>query len=216
MTALSLENLEIAQGDRVLVRQTVTVAAGEVLTIMGPSGSGKSTLLNAILGTLAPEFRCAGDIRLEERSLIGVPLRQRRVGVMFQDSLLFPHLSVGANLAFALPADVKGRAARATRVAEALEQAGLAEFADRDPETLSGGQKARVALMRTLLAEPRLLLLDEPFSKLDTDRRAQLRSFVFQRIIDRGIPALLVTHDVEDARAAGGAVVSPLGEALAV
>ncbi|MEH6773813.1 MAG: ATP-binding cassette domain-containing protein, partial [Cereibacter changlensis] len=124
--------------------------------------------------------------------------------------VLFPHLSVGGNLGFALPPGLRG-AARRARIAAALEQAGLPGFADRDPATLSGGQRARVALFRTLLAEPCALLLDEPFSRLDADLREQIRSFVLDRARDRGLPVILVTHDAEDARAAGGSVISPMG-----
>ena len=211
---LTLDHLTITLGPRRLVALTLTIAAGEVATIMGPSGSGKSTALAAITGTLAPEFTRTGRILLNGNDISHEPTRRRGVGLMFQDPVLFPHLSVGGNLAFALPAHVRGRAARQARIEEALTSAGLAGHADRDPATLSGGQKARVALLRTLLAEPKALLLDEPFSRLDADLRAQIRAFTFDRARQAGIPTLLVTHDAEDARAAGGPVLSPLGETL--
>jgi putative thiamine transport system ATP-binding protein len=131
----------------------------------------------------------------------------RRVGIQFQDDLLFPHLSVGGNLAFGLGARVRGREARRKCVEAALAEADLAGFADRDPATLSGGQRARVALMRTLLAEPRALLLDEPFNKLDAQLRDDVRRFVFDHARERELPVLLVTHDEADARAAGGRVL---------
>ena len=121
--------------------------------------------------------------------------------------MLFPHLSVGDNLAFALPRAVRPRGARRARVAAALREADLEGFAERDPATLSGGQRARVALMRTLLAEPRALLLDEPFSKLDLDLRERVRRFVFDHARDLALPTLLVAHDPADAEAAGGRVV---------
>jgi putative thiamine transport system ATP-binding protein len=132
---------------------------------------------------------------------------------MFQDDVLFPHLSVGGNLAFAIPPQIK-RAERRARIEAALAAADLAGFGHRDPATLSGGQRARVALMRMLLAQPCALLLDEPFSRLDADLRAQIRGFVLDKLRAEGLPALLVTHDAEDARAAGGRVVSPLGQPL--
>ena len=200
---LTLDHLTITLGPRRLVALTLTIKAGEVATIMGPSGSGKSTALAAITGTLAPDFTRTGRILLNGNDISDEPTRRRGIGLMFQDPVLFPHLSVGGNLAFALPAHVRGRATRQARIEEALTSAGLEGHANRDPATLSGGQKARVALLRTLLAEPKALLLDEPFSRLDADRARQA-----------GIPTLLVTHDAEDARAAGGPVLSPLGETL--
>jgi putative thiamine transport system ATP-binding protein len=209
---LRLEHLTITLGDRRLVDLDECIAPGEILTVMGPSGSGKSTLLSVLIGEHDPGFAVAGRVVLEGRDLQGMGPQARRIGLLFQDDLLFPHLSVGENLAFALPASVKGRAAREARIAAALEAADLGGFATRDPATLSGGQRARVALMRCLLSAPRALLLDEPFSRLDADLRRQMREFVFGRVRAEGIPAILVTHDLEDALAAGGKVISPLGE----
>lgn len=186
---------------------SAVVSPGAVLSVMGPSGVGKSTLLDAIGGHLAPEFWATGRIELNGRDLTVLPAERRRVGLMFQDTHLFPHLSVGDNLAFGLARSVKGRAARREAVEAALLQAGLAGFHDRDPATLSGGQRARAALMRALLAEPGALLLDEPFARLDSALRADLRAFVFGHLKDRRIPALMVTHDESDAVAAGGDVL---------
>ena len=211
---LHLQELRIKLDQRVLVDLTLTIPAGTIVTIMGPSGVGKSTLLAAVTGTLSPNFSMSGRITLDNKDISEVPTRRRGVGILFQDAVLFPHLSVGGNLAFGLPPQVKGRAARQARIDDALSSAGLEGFADRDPATLSGGQKARVALLRTLLAEPAALLLDEPFSRLDSDLRAQIRAFTFDCALQAGLPGLLVTHDAEDARAAGGPVMSPLGEIL--
>lgn len=186
---------------------TLSVAAGSVATLMGPSGIGKSTLLDAIGGHLAHGFNIGGRVCLDGTDLLALPAERRRVGILFQDALLFPHLSVGENLAFGLSAGVRGRSARQEVVNRALEQAGLAGFGDRDPATLSGGQKARAALMRTLLSEPAALLLDEPFSKLDSELRADLRRFIFDHIRERNIPTLMVTHDRGDADAAEGIVI---------
>lgn len=183
------------------------VAPGAVLSVMGPSGVGKSTLLDAIGGHLAADFRVTGRIELNGRDLTRLPAERRRVGLMFQDAHLFPHLSVGDNLSFGLARSVVGRAARRAAVEAALMQAGLAGFHDRDPATLSGGQRARAALMRALLAEPEALLLDEPFARLDSALRADLRAFVFGHLKERRIPALMVTHDESDAVAAGGDVL---------
>ncbi len=211
MTGLVLDRLTVRRGGVPVVALDLSVRPGEVLTVMGPSGSGKSTALAAILGTLDPSFERTGSIRLDGIDVTDLPTRARRIGLLFQDDVLFPHLSVGGNLAFALPPERRGRAARRAAVEEALDKADLRGFADRDPATLSGGQRARVALMRTLLAEPRALLLDEPFARLDTDLRGRIRDFVLDRIRAEGLPAILVTHDHEDARAAGGRIVDPTG-----
>jgi putative thiamine transport system ATP-binding protein len=185
---------------------SLRVEPGEVATLMGPSGIGKSTLLDAIGGHLAHGFKVSGRVELNGRDVLTQPAEARRIGVLFQDAMLFPHLSVGDNLAFGLAQSVRG-AARSTAVEEALDQAGLAGFATRDPATLSGGQRARAALMRALLAKPEALLLDEPFSRLDAELRAEIRGFVFEHLRVRKIPGLLVTHDTSDAEAAAGAVV---------
>ncbi|MBN2906960.1 MAG: ATP-binding cassette domain-containing protein [Rhodobacteraceae bacterium] len=204
---LQLAGLRISRGGAALVQLEAHVRPGEVLSVMGPSGVGKSTLLAAIMGTLAPGFTMTGQVRLDGRDITALPPEARRVGILYQEELLFPHLSVGGNLAFALPRSVRGRAARRARVAAALAEIGLQGAEARDPATLSGGQKARVALMRMLLAEPRALLLDEPFSRLDAALRAQVRAVVFDRARAKGLPVLLVTHDAADAQAAGGDVV---------
>lgn len=214
MTGLRLDRLTVMQGDQCVVRLDATVAPGQVLTIMGPSGSGKSTALAAMLGTLPPGFRLSGRIVLDGRDVTALPVRARDIGLLFQDDVLFPHLSVGGNLAFALPATVRGRSARRAAIDAALARADLSGFADRDPATLSGGQRARVALMRTLLAQPRALLLDEPFARLDTELRDRIRTFVLDRIRAEGLPAILVTHDAQDAAAAGGALMDPQGNPL--
>ena len=206
---LGLLGLSVSQGDAqpLFGPLTLTVAAGEVATIMGPSGAGKSTLLDAIGGHLAHGFTAAGRIVLNGRDVTALPAEARRIGLMFQDAALFPHLSVGDNLAFGLAATVRGRAARRARVDEALALAGLGGLYDRDPTTLSGGQRARAALMRTLLCEPQAVLLDEPFSGLDPGLRSAVRAFAFDHIRARGIPAILVTHEPADAAAAGGSVL---------
>lgn len=211
MTGLHLDALEIHHGAHRLVSLSALVAPGQVLTIMGASGSGKSTLLAALIGTLPPAFRATGRIVLNGVDVTRLPTQKRRIGILFQDDLLFPHLSVGGNLAFGLPPRTPDRA---DRIAAALSDVGLQGFANRDPATLSGGQRARVTLLRTLLAEPQALLLDEPFARLDADLRVQIRKLVFDRARAKGLPVILVTHDPEDARAAGGPVTSPTGQAI--
>jgi putative thiamine transport system ATP-binding protein len=202
---LHLDNIRIFKDGRELIAIDQTVAAGEVLSVMGPSGAGKSTLLNYIIGTLQSNFKATGAVLLNGANLCVLPSNQRQVGILFQDDLLFPHMSVGQNLAFGLSADIRG-GDRLARIDQALTEIGLEGFADRDPETLSGGQKARVALMRMLLSEPRVLLLDEAFSRLDTERRDQIRTLVFDTARARQLPVIMVTHDRADADAAGGPV----------
>lgn len=204
---LALENLCIRLHGQVLVDLDAHIAPGDILTIMGPSGSGKSTLLSVIIGTTAPAFDVTGRIRLDNIDISDLPPQNRRTGILFQDDMLFPHLSIGANLAFGLPPEHRGRSARRQRVREALRDIGLEGFEDRDPATLSGGQRARVALMRMLLAEPRALLLDEPFSGLDAALRGHIRDLVFGLARKRSLPVLLVTHDEADAAAAAGRVI---------
>ncbi len=210
MNALALEDITIAlrDGGPVLVDNlSVRIEPGEVVTIMGVSGSGKSTLLSFVSGHLDPAFRVSGRVLCGSRDVTMLPPEERRIGMLFQDDMLFPHLSVGSNLSFGLAASVKGRAERKGRVEGALVAAGLLGFYDRDPATLSGGQRTRAALMRSLLSEPDALLLDEPFSKLDQAMRADMRDFVFDHARKMDLPVLLVTHDEADAEAAGGRIV---------
>ncbi|CUI74286.1 ATP-binding cassette domain-containing protein [Cognatishimia activa] len=204
-TGLCLDNLQIHHRDgRLLAAVNTQVAPGTVVSLMGPSGVGKSTILSAITGALAPEFTCSGVITLNGRKLNELAPQKRRVGILFQDHLLFPHLSVGQNIGFGLPPGVDDRA---TKIDAALYEIGLEGFTNRDPDTLSGGQRARVALMRMLLAEPEAILLDEPFSRLDATLRDRMRKLVFDRARAANLPVLMVTHDKADADAAGGEVI---------
>jgi putative thiamine transport system ATP-binding protein len=203
---LRLADVEISLANRRLIKITESIAPGEVLTVMGPSGSGKSTLLTFIGGFLDPAFTAKGRVHAEGIDLLALPPEQRRAGILFQDPLLFPHMSVGANVAFAIPPDIPEKNMRWRMACEILLDMDLDGFADRDPATLSGGQKARVALARVLVSRPRVLLLDEPFSKLDMELRLQMRSLVFERARAAGLPVILVTHDEADAEAAGGVV----------
>lgn len=205
--ALTLSDVTIALGARRLIdRLSLTTERGVVTTLMGPSGSGKSTLLAYVCGTLDRAFAASGGVVIDGHDITALPPERRRVGILFQDDLLFPHLSVGGNLAFGLKPELRGRAARRARIDQALAEIDLAGFAGRDPATLSGGQRARVALARALLSEPRALLLDEPFSKLDAELKRRFRRFVFDHATAHGLPVLLVTHDPADAEAAGGPV----------
>jgi len=202
---LELDAITIAAPSRPLVRAlSARVAPGDVLTVMGESGAGKSSLLAYLAGTLPDGFVASGAVRLDGRRIEALPTVQRRVGLLFQDDLLFPHMTVLENLLFALPAGA--RAARVAQAEAALGEAGLAGHGARWPHQLSGGQRARVSVLRALLSRPRALLLDEPFSRLDAPLRARFRGFVFERIAAQRIPAVLVTHDPHDVPP-GGAVL---------
>jgi putative thiamine transport system ATP-binding protein len=195
--SLVLENISVTLGGKILIKPlSLCINAGEIVTVMGPSGSGKTSLLSAIAGDLQGPLSASGKVLLNDRDLTGVRPEQRRIGRLFQDDLLFPHLTVGENLLFGI-----ARGARSERLAmmkTALQRAELESFEDRAPHTLSGGQRSRAALMRALLAKPDAMLLDEPFSKLDRELRASIREYTFAHLQERQIPTLLVSHDSED------------------
>ena len=182
------------------------IEPGEVLALMGRSGSGKSSVLAWLTGTLDPHLHARGGLWLGDVRLDALPTERRRLGLMLQQDYLFPHMTVGDNLLFGLRGGT--RRTRARRVAEALDEAGLGGMAERDPATLSGGQRARVSLLRTLLSEPCALLLDEPFSRLDTALREQIRAFTWEAA--SALPVLLVTHDLADVP--DGAKVLTIGD----
>jgi putative thiamine transport system ATP-binding protein len=206
---LLLENINLRLGSRRLVEAlSFSVGEGEIVTVTGPSGCGKSSLLAYIGGQLDPVFSASGRIQIGASDITLWPAERRRIGHLFQDDLLFPHLSVGGNLAFGLAARIRGRRQRVEQIEAALREAGLAGFAGRPTSALSGGQRARVGLLRTLLAEPAALLLDEPFNRLDASLRVDFRQFVFAHARARRLPVILVTHDRDDACAAGGPVLT--------
>ncbi|MGR4001476.1 MAG: ATP-binding cassette domain-containing protein [Alphaproteobacteria bacterium] len=191
---------------------SLQVKPGQTLTLMGPSGSGKSSLLHWICGTLSPELTAQGNVKLNGQSILELPTELRQLGILFQDDLLLPHLNIAANLAFGLkrPPNLKPKqwkSFRTQNINEALREAELESHALAFPHQLSSGQRVRIALMRTLLCEPRALLLDEPFSKLDAALKDRIRHFVFQHATARSLPILLVTHDTDDARVAKGDIL---------
>ncbi len=195
---LSVENLTINNANIPLISSiNFSVNNGEVMTLMGPSGCGKSSLLSAIAGHLSPVFTLEGKIQLNNTIMNDLEPDQRQIGILFQDDLLFPHLNVWENLAFGLPRTIIG-ANRKNEAIRTLTQVGLHDIAFNMPNEISGGQRARVSLMRTLLAKPKAVLLDEPFSKLDKALRIEFRLFVFEQIKKQDIPALMVTHDDDD------------------
>jgi len=201
--ALELIDLSVTKDKHALFNVNARIEPGKVLSVLGASGSGKSTLLNAITGQLESVFTVQGDIVLNGKSIIEVPTYQRRVGVLFQDALLFEHLTVGENIAFGF----QHRKNAKQSVAQLLEQVEMQDMQHRSVSSLSGGQQARVALLRTMASEPKAILLDEPFSKLDTQLRAKVREWVFSTVKAQNIPTIMVTHDAEDVDAANGDII---------
>jgi molybdate transport system ATP-binding protein len=179
-------------------------AAGSPVALVGPNGAGKSTVLAAVAGL---EPLAAGRVRLGGRDLTGLPTERRRLGVVFQDFLLFPHLDVRDNVAFPIRVAGASRAAARRRAAPWLERFGLAGLAGRHPFELSGGQRQRVALARALAAEPEALLLDEPMASLDVEGRDEIRAELAAHVRGFGGPTVVVTHDREDAAALADRVV---------
>ncbi|ETX11622.1 ABC transporter ATPase [Marinomonas ushuaiensis DSM 15871] len=201
---LSVKGFTLSSTDKTLIRDlSFDIADGQVLSIMGPSGIGKSSLLHFLSGTLSHSLTATGEAFLNDDALHTKPTEARKVGLLQQMPLLFPHMSIIENLLFAIPADVT-KETRRELIRNALEKLGMSDKANAMPKELSGGQQARVALLRTLLAKPDYLLLDEPFSKLDPALRRDVRAFVLAEIRQANIPALLVTHDSEDAKAMAG------------
>jgi iron(III) transport system ATP-binding protein len=195
---VSLRGVTKRFGDVVAVEELgLDVVPGELLALLGPSGCGKTTALRIVAGFERPD---AGTVALDGAVVASawqfVPAERRRVGVVFQDFALFPHLTVGANLGFGIPRD---RARRRARVAEMLALIDLADYVDRYPHELSGGQQQRVALGRALAPEPTIVLLDEPFSNLDAALRGRMRAQVREILAAAGATAVLVTHDQEEA-----------------
>jgi putative spermidine/putrescine transport system ATP-binding protein len=172
------------------------VQEGEVLALLGPSGSGKSTLLKLVAGLLFPE---EGYVRFAEADLTPLPPERRKVGFLFQEYALFPHLSVADNIAFGLLEARWPKAAREERVRELLERMELTPHARKRPTELSGGEQQRVALARALAPRPRLLLLDEPLGALDLRLREELLLFLRKTLKEEGVTTLLVTHDQGEA-----------------
>ena len=204
--AIELRGIEKSYGPvRAVAGVDLEVAPGEFLTLLGPSGCGKSTLLRLIAGFEDPD---AGTIRLFGGDVAGhgrvMPPEERGVGLVFQQLALFPHLDVAGNVGYGLRG--LGRRERKARVAELLELVDLPDAGARYPDQLSGGQAQRVALARALAPSPRVVLLDEPFSSLDTTLRASLRTEVRSILRTAGVTAVLVTHDQDEALSLGDRV----------
>ena len=184
---LSCLNLSKKYGKILFNELNINLEKGEILAIIGPSGCGKTTLLRCICGL---EELDSGKILLNGGDITKIPAEERGIGLLFQKPVLYPHLTVSGNLSLA----------SFNNHDKALVEVGLPNFEDRDVDTLSGGEGQRVALARALLANPNVLLLDEPFSALDLDMSIKLINDVRALLKDRSCPAILVTHNIEEAK----------------
>ncbi len=195
---LELENVSHRYGkdEPALSGLGLAVEPGELVALLGPSGCGKTTALKIVAGLLRPT---AGDVRVEGRSVVGTPPERREAAMVFQKPLLFPHMSVAANVGFGLRMRGTSRGDTGRRVSDALRRVRMDGFADRSPDELSGGQQQRVSLARALVTRPKLLLLDEPLSALDANLREEMRGLILTLQREGDHTTVFVTHDQEEA-----------------
>jgi thiamine transport system ATP-binding protein len=194
---LDVREVTVAFGDTVVLdRASLHVERREVVALLGASGSGKSTLLRVIAGLSTPQSGC---VVLDGADVTRLPTHRRHIGMVFQDEQLFPHLSVADNIAFGPRMGGVRKVERRSRAEELLTVVGLPGFGDRSIDTLSGGEVKRVAVARSLAAEPKVLLLDEPLTGLDRDLHDRLQIEVADIIRTTGTTAVWVTHDEEEA-----------------
>jgi thiamine transport system ATP-binding protein len=203
---LTVDDVTVRFGERlVLDAVDLAVAAGEVVALLGPSGSGKSTLLRVIAGIVPAD---AGRVVLDNVEITHMPTHRRSVGMVFQDEQLFPHMDVAGNVGFGLRMAGVDKRARSERVAALLDVVGLGGFGGRRIGGLSGGERKRVALARSLAPRPKLLLLDEPLTGLDRELHDRLAVEVRAILDAQGTTAIWVTHDASEAAAVAGRTVA--------
>lgn len=201
--ALEIEGLDYAYRDqKVLSAINLSVRRGELVALLGPSGCGKTTLLNLIAGLLrasAGTIRINGAVAADGREKVFMPPEQRGLGMVFQDYALWPHMTIGRNVAFPLEMRGVSRSERRARVSQALTRVGLEDLENRMPSELSGGQQQRAAVARAIVGEPCLVLFDEPLSNLDRELRESLAEDLSALIRKLGLTAVYVTHDQSEA-----------------
>jgi len=205
MTAIRLEGIRKRFGKTIAVDGVdLTIPEGALFFLLGPSGCGKTTLLRMLAGFIRPD---EGRIWFDRKEVTALPPERRECGMVFQSYALWPHLSVFENVAFGLKVRKLAKAAVAEKVAAALRSVQMESYAERKPTELSGGQQQRVALARAMVIEPKVLLLDEPLSNLDAKLRLEMRSEIRHLCADRGLTAVYVTHDQEEALSMADAIV---------
>lgn len=202
---LEIKNLSMTYDSKpLLTKLNLNIETGEIVALTGPSGSGKTTLLRCIAGLESPT---SGSIHLNNQDITRRPAHLRRVGLVFQDNQLFPHLNVGQNIGYALKIQRVAKQAIKVRVEEALDLVGLGHLINREVTNLSGGEAKRVAVARAIVADPEVLLLDEPLSGLDTQLHGRLLEDLKSLLLSRGTTTLHVTHDLQEAATIASRVV---------
>ena len=198
---LELKNITLkwnSPTEKTLIKNlSIKIENSEILCVFGESGVGKSSLINVISGVNEENLNIEGEIKLNGIKLNNIPTEKRKIGLLLQDGTLFPHLTVEQNLLFGMNKSLNKKEKKSL-IFNYLDKANMSGFQDRYPNTLSGGQKARIACLRAILSEPNALLLDEPFSSLDPSQRNSFREFVVKQVRRANIPCLLVTHDEGD------------------
>ena len=198
---LELKNITLkwdSPTEKTLIKNlSIKIENSEILCVFGESGVGKSSLINVISGVNEENLKIEGEIKLNGMILNNIPTEKRKIGLLLQDGTLFPHLTVEQNLLFGMDKSLNKKE-KNSLILNYLDKANMSGFQDRYPNTLSGGQKARIACLRAILSEPNALLLDEPFSSLDPSQRNSFREFVVKQVKRANIPCLLVTHDEGD------------------
>ena len=198
---LELKNITLkwnSPTEKTLIKNlSIKIENSEILCVFGESGVGKSSLINVISGVNEENLNIEGEIKLNGIKLNNIPTEKRKIGLLLQDGTLFPHLTVEQNLLFGMNKSLNKKE-KNSLILNYLDKANMSGFQDRYPNTLSGGQKARIACLRAILSEPNALLLDEPFSSLDPSQRNSFREFVVKQVKRANIPCLLVTHDEGD------------------
>ena len=194
---LEIQNISVTYESRPLFTNlSLKIQRGEIVALTGPSGSGKTTLLRCIAGL---ETMSAGTILLNNNDITNHPAHKRRIGLVFQDNQLFPHLNVSQNVGYSLKIQRVAKQTVVTKVREALDLVGLSHLADRSISNLSGGEAKRIAVARALVAEPEVLLLDEPLNGLDSELHGRLLEDLRALLTARGTTTLHVTHDHAEA-----------------